>query len=353
MTEVAARRTAAVLRRHGLPFALAALYAGAALIAYAALDAPYRAPLTAWRVLFDSIAPTMVVVWASGQILLHAHGRHGSLMTRAGWAALGRRMADADQLAGLAIAVLFFGPFLDVYAWWKAHIPAFHPFGPLDVAVAHLERALHGGVDPWRITHAVLGAPWLTWLVDRAYVLLWTPIVFGSLIAWTLAPHSQQRTRTITAYFLAWIVIGTIGAIALATAGPCFYAGVTGSDFYAELFTRLDAVDATHPLLARGYQDAMWQAYLSGAPHNPGISAMPSMHVAFPAILACSAWSVRRWLAVAYGVLTLIVLVGSVHLGWHYALDGYLSLALAPLVWWLAGRVAEWWGGVAGLRESW
>jgi hypothetical protein len=40
-------------------------------------------------------------------------------------------------------------------------------------------------------------------------------------------------------------------------------------------------------------------------------------------------------------LFTAIVQVGSVHLGWHYAIDGYLAIVGTLLVWWCVGRFLE------------
>jgi hypothetical protein len=37
-----------------------------------------------------------------------------------------------------------------------------------------------------------------------------------------------------------------------------------------------------------------------------------------------------------------VILLGSVHLGWHYAVDGYAGLLLGWLAWIAAGPVARW-----------
>jgi len=37
----------------------------------------------------------------------------------------------------------------------------------------------------------------------------------------------------------------------------------------------------------------------------------------------------------------LLTLVGSVALGWHYAIDGYIGGGAAILVWWAAGGLAR------------
>lgn len=39
-----------------------------------------------------------------------------------------------------------------------------------------------------------------------------------------------------------------------------------------------------------------------------------------------------------------MILVGSVHLAWHYAVDGYAAIALALTCWRLAGFIVCWHG---------
>jgi membrane-associated phospholipid phosphatase len=64
---------------------------------------------------------------------------------------------------------------------------------------------------------------------------------------------------------------------------------------------------------------------------------MPSMHVAMAALFAAAAFRLGRiwgWIATAYAVL---VFVGSVHLGWHYAVDGLVGAAAALIIWFGCG----------------
>ena len=47
----------------------------------------------------------------------------------------------------------------------------------------------------------------------------------------------------------------------------------------------------------------------------------------------------HRWLMVAAIAFCAVVLFGSVHLGWHYAVDGYFSIAATVVIWKIVGYV--------------
>jgi hypothetical protein len=71
-----------------------------------------------------------------------------------------------------------------------------------------------------------------------------------------------------------------------------------------------------------------------------GISVMPSMHNAQSLIFVLLAMHLSRGVQIGAAVFTLAIFVGSVHLGWHYMVDGLVSFALVPPIWWLAGKLA-------------
>ena len=37
----------------------------------------------------------------------------------------------------------------------------------------------------------------------------------------------------------------------------------------------------------------------------------------------------------------LVIWIGSIHLGWHYAVDGLVSIALTIVIWKLMGKLAD------------
>ncbi len=93
----------------------------------------------------------------------------------------------------------------------------------------------------------------------------------------------------------------------------------------------------------------LWRLW-SGGSTLGGISAMPSMHNATATLFVLAAWGAAPWLRnllIAHGVM---IFLGSVHLGWHYAVDAYPAVALAVVSWMAMGRVSRWWEGGAAAQ---
>lgn len=71
-----------------------------------------------------------------------------------------------------------------------------------------------------------------------------------------------------------------------------------------------------------------------------GISAFPSLHVAIPVLYCCVAIATgRRWLIGLAATFAVVIFLATIHLGWHYAIDGYAAALGTRLIWWLTGRV--------------
>jgi hypothetical protein len=225
----------------------------------------------------------------------------------------------------------------------KAEIPFFRPFA-FDGAFVALDAALHGGVQPWALLQPVLGSPLATALLDRAYYF-WFPVMFITFY-WQVFTFRMPalRLQFLLAFVACWAVVGTIGAIAFSSAGPAFLDEL-GHDVspYQGLFAYLEGLEAKgQVLLSQNVQDMLWAAHANGVDMPfEGISAMPSMHVAIVFLLALLGWR-RHWLAgLGYTLFAVLIFVGSIHLGFHYAVDGYAAAVIVALLWWGAGAVAR------------
>jgi hypothetical protein len=68
-------------------------------------------------------------------------------------------------------------------------------------------------------------------------------------------------------------------------------------------------------------------------------------------LFALVGWRTSRTLGIVLTAYAAAILIGSVHLGWHYAIDGYFGAALVITLWWAAGRFVDWYEGTEPVRN--
>lgn len=219
----------------------------------------------------------------------------------------------------------------------KLSIPLFNPFYA-DALFDQIDRALHGGA-PWRLTHAVVGG-WLEYPFGYAYGVGWFAGWFGIMVFVAFWDGGQARVRYLWAHALTVVIVGALLATLLSSYGPIFYDRFGTSHGYDDLLARLDASPVGSQI--RGLSSFLFATTMSkDVAIGSGISAMPSMHVAIASLNACLLWSLNRWLGIVGWVFAGMILIGSVHFGWHYAIDGYVSLIVVALIWQGTGLVAR------------
>jgi hypothetical protein len=252
-------------------------------------------------------------------------------------------VARAGVLVAWVVMMTFF-------AAYKRMLPHVRPFSH-DAAFAEADRWLFLGADPWQVTHALLGGAWPTYALQVAYnlwfFLMWLSIIYALLRVDRVA----VRARFVLAFPLCWVIVGSLAATLMSSAGPCFYALVGAGGDYLPLMERLQAIDAELTAIAPNLglgalamQDMLWQGYVAdSALFGGGITAMPSMHVTIAVLMACAARRIDRRLGHALAAFAAVIWIGSIHLGWHYALDGLVALPLTLAIWrasgWLVDRV--------------
>lgn len=228
--------------------------------------------------------------------------------------------------SGLAFgAVAIFG--LDTFSLAKMSIGHVRGF-PLDAPLAALDGPL---------LSVIVDLPaWCLVVLDRIYPA-WGLVAMGFTVwcAWTTHP---VRDAARTAWVLSWCLIALLGGWLGASAGPA----LAGLPAYAPLVARLHALDLTSAHL----QDRLLAAFASDAaiPYA-GISAMPSMHVGGAAIMTLVARRVHRRAGLIATAYTGLIWIGSVALGWHYALDGLVGILGAVGCW----RMAQAWRADAAM----
>jgi hypothetical protein len=259
------------------------------------------------------------------------------------------RIVGLKGAAEVIVSIVAISIFNACFTSFKAMIGVLNPFH-LDPLLARIDQAFHGGIPPWEITHSIVTSLGGTFVVDTLYAS-WVLVLWGFLI-WNVLRlrNPVARQQFLLAYVLSWGVMGSLLAYVLSSAGPCYYGPVTGlEDIYAPLMERLHKMDEGLAAYGKWYaikaldgQEWLWSHYTAAkVKAGAGISAMPSMHVSFAVLFALSAWQVSRVFGIIMAAYAFFVLFGSVLLGWHYAIDGYLAIPLSMGVWWFSGCVAS------------
>jgi hypothetical protein len=195
-------------------------------------------------------------------------------------------------------------------------------------------------MHPGEILQPLLGYPLITAAINGVYHL-WFLLMFGVFL-WQSGSLTRPHTRMqfFLTFILIWAILGNFLAILLSSAGPVYYARVTGlASPFQPLMDYLYAADKIVPVMALDVQEQLWGSYArNGLATLGGITAMPSMHVATSLSFALVGYAHNRKLGHLLLAFTFIVQIGSVHLGWHYAIDGYVAAIGTLLVWWCVGR---------------
>ena len=249
-----------------------------------------------------------------------------------------RRYLSNERLLHALPAMLLIPIFASSFTVFKAAIPRLHPY-TWDATLSGWDMALHGGVAPWERLQPLLGHPLVTAVLNFAYHFWF--FLFYAILYWLILDTRRPllRMQFLLSFALTWIALGSILAVLFASVGPCYYGHLHATDPYAPLMAYLHGANQQIPVWALQVQDMLWQGYQSkGVNGDLGISAMPSMHVATAVLMAMMGWRVSRAAGTALSVFAVLIMLGSIHLGWHYAVDGYVGAAGAVLVWRLVGR---------------
>jgi PAP2 superfamily len=246
-----------------------------------------------------------------------------------------RRVISSIVAVGLLIA------FMPVFSAMKSAIPLFNPF-QWDGYFIDLDRLIHGD-DAWKLLQPVIGYPVVTSALAGIYHS-WLLLLYAGTLFFVFY-HKQPllRQRYLIAYFLSWTVVGVLLAIVFASVGPCFVEPITGRTDFVPQMEYLRTANEQYPVWVLSVQDLLLESYLqSDRGLGRGITAMPSMHVSQALLFFLAARHISKMAAWVAGLYLGLIMIGSVHLAYHYAVDGYVSIIVTAVIWkfsgWLAAR---------------
>jgi hypothetical protein len=215
-----------------------------------------------------------------------------------------------------------------------------------DPDFAAWDKALHFGRYPHELAAALIdkGGAWMQGAVTFVY-MSWFFVVGGSCLYFMFADKNDYRhMRFLWAYMLSWIILGSVCAMLFSSVGPLYY-----HDFYPQ------EPDIYQPLLAHlktaleghgfGFFHVV-QLLLEWARNNSmldvnAISAMPSMHVGIAWLLLLYWREISPRAAILSALFFGMILLGSVYLGYHYAIDGYFAILGVSLIWQVSGLIVR------------
>lgn len=245
---------------------------------------------------------------------------------------LSRLKIDIEYLGNLLITLIASLFIAYSFGLMKASLPLVWPFYA-DGFFTDVDRWLHFGADPWVLTHRL--SSWIsTEVASTIYLKIWAIPAFSFPVLLIAIDRDARRvSRFLLLYVLCWIGLGNILALLGLSVGPVYVDRYDGGSTFAPLTASLSDIGISQTVF--GYiQEQLWHFWVEYRQEvGTGISAFPSVHVGIASVVAL--YGIERgavW-AIAGILFCLTILFLSVYLGWHYAVDGYFSIAAVALVW--------------------
>lgn len=251
-----------------------------------------------------------------------------------------RSVAGSRFLVRYLSASLLLTLFMAAFLFNKMQIPRLAGFR-WDEAFAALDHRLFGE-HPWIILHPLLGYPIVTAILDLLYTA-WALLVFlfwGGLFA-SRRVGDDLCYRFWIATVASWILLGLVMAMALGSAGPTYFDEIVPqvASPYEELELYLAAAARHYTLMSSFTKSYLWAIHTGELVAPGGISAMPSMHNAQATLYAAAAYAINRRFGHVMLAYAVAIFLGSIHLGWHYAVDGIIGALGALLIWVAVGAL--------------
>ena len=248
-----------------------------------------------------------------------------------------RRYAKAVPV----LTIMTFG--FAAYGDFKTLIDTINPYS-WDVRFMELDRMLHFGQDPWRLLLPLFGSPEATLALNFTYNI-WFVIMYSFWVTagWTRVDHGWERPFLLS-FILVWLIGGTILATYWSSMGPVFYDLIdpVSNEFQAQL-DHLKKMNESYEIWALTTHETLRDAYLDPDPAKlAGISAMPSMHNATSTLFVFAGFRIWKPLGWAMLAFLICIMIGSVHLAWHYAVDAYAGVIIAIIIWFVSCRLIVW-----------
>jgi hypothetical protein len=244
-----------------------------------------------------------------------------------------------EQAGYSLIAAILLVPSLIFFAFLKHTALASYP-DILDKEFASIDKFIHFGIDPWVIVHSSITHPAAVFAIGMCYNI-WINIMYAFSTFQSLRTfHKFKRMQFLMTFILSWILLGNLLAYFTSSIGPClFERAFEGTiESFNMLAFKLQNIDDRYIRGAINVQETLWNGFVEKTEKvGHAISAMPSMHVAIAFLIYLSAREIGTKNRIISFIYFCCIMIGSVMLGWHYAIDGYVSIICVWIIWQTVG----------------
>lgn len=209
-----------------------------------------------------------------------------------------------------------------------------------DPVFAKWDSWIHGGVYPHALLQTLFSSEVFLKVFQYSY-FLWFLFLYAIIIFNLFFDRKiHRRFRFLWAFFLSWVLIGGVGATVFSSVGPVFW-GTFYPDLsnpYADLVELVLSKSESIPGIIRANAKIIvWTQGRELIPPN-AVSAMPSMHIAVCWLGTLYAKEIDHRAFSASLLYTALVFMAAVYFGYHYAIDGYVSIAIVTMLWFATGK---------------
>jgi len=268
-----------------------------------------RTPLTTLGLTFAALLPVFLIQAIVGVGIRLAIGKRD-------YAAVIR---SREWLVDTTRIIIFSALSVHVYGWIKLSIPLLHP-RLFDQQLWAVDQAMLFGHSPNILFLDLFSHPLALRFFDWTYANVFIASINIASIFFLSATNRQLRINFTNSNTLMWLV-GAWLYVLVPSLGPAY----RFPQVWLPLAAMLGNTQQLQRILMTNYQHV-----LRGQSVNVllGIAAFPSLHVAFEVLVTL--WMRGKWRTL-FGIIAIIIFLGSIVTGWHYLIDALAGALLAVL----------------------
>lgn len=223
----------------------------------------------------------------------------------------------------LVYRVAIVGVIVQNYLMMRSLLPVLRP-DSLDATLLHLDELVFGR-EPALALEALNVRPIVEWFSFFYFSYFVLCGVYVILCIWWTRP--SERT---TAFGLGTTIVCCLGQLG--------YVAVPGFGPHQHLASQFQG-----PVNGGFFWGCVWDTVQVGSAMK---DIFPSLHTALPTWFALHAWSCAKtdprwkWVAIVTGFFATNILISTIFLRWHYAVDVFAGLLLAAFAAFVAPRIA-------------